>query len=63
MEYDEDKVNEMMLVLLYLTLGDDRRAWKELDWNAMDRLCDEGMIADPQNRNKPAALTEQGAAS
>ena len=42
MEYDRDKVDEMVLALLYLTSTHDKyatRAWKGLDWEAMDRLC------------------------
>ena len=41
MEYDEDKVDEMVLALLHLTTfkeGMGIRAWKGHDWNAMDRL-------------------------
>jgi hypothetical protein len=36
MEYDETKVDEYALVLLYLSLHDDNRAWKALDWNLTD---------------------------
>jgi hypothetical protein len=42
MDYDKDKVDEMVLALLYLTTFNDgpgRRAWKGHDWDAMDRLC------------------------
>ena len=31
MEYDEDKVDEMVLALLFLTLRDGYRAWKGHD--------------------------------
>jgi hypothetical protein len=36
MEYDEDKVDEMVLALLFLTLHDNYRAGKGHDWDAMD---------------------------
>jgi len=40
MEYDKDKVDEMVLALLYLTMFDEdeygARAWKSHDWDAMD---------------------------
>jgi hypothetical protein len=38
MTYDEDKVDEMVLALLYLTLHGNGRAWKGHDWDAMERL-------------------------
>jgi hypothetical protein len=41
MEYDKDKVDEMVLALLYLTSSRDQyatRAWKGLDVNILDRL-------------------------
>jgi hypothetical protein len=42
MEYDQDKVAEMVLALLSLTMfeedQDGPRAWKGHDWVAMDRL-------------------------
>jgi hypothetical protein len=47
MDYDKDKVDEMVLALLYLTLHDGARAWKGHDWDAMDRLHKKGMIFDP----------------
>jgi len=49
MDYDEDKVDEMVLALLSLTMFDDRpavRAWKGRDWDALDRLHKKGYISD-----------------
>jgi len=60
MDYDEDKVDEMVLALLYLTLGDDGRAWKGHDWEAMNRLHEKGLIENPRNKNKSVVLTEKG---
>ncbi len=60
MEYDEDKVDEMVLALLFLTLHDGYRAWKGHDWSAMDRLHKKGMIANPVGKAKSVALTEEG---
>jgi hypothetical protein len=56
MEYDEDKVDEMILVLLHLTTFEDGmgiRAWKGHDWSAMDRLYKRGYISDAQSRQSP----------
>jgi hypothetical protein len=64
MEYDEDKVDEMVLALLHLTTfkeGMGIRAWKGHDWNAMDRLYKRGYISDPQNAAKSVRMTESGA--
>ncbi len=47
MEYDKNKVDEVVLALLYLTMFDDkpgRRAWKSHDWDALDRLHEKGYI-------------------
>jgi hypothetical protein len=60
MEYDENKVDEMVLALLFLTLHDGYRAWKGHDWGAMDRLHKKGMIGDPVGKAKSVALTEHG---
>lgn len=63
MEYDEDKVDDMVLALLYLTSFKDgglTRAWKGVDWDALNRLCDKGYISDPKRRAKSVVLTEKG---
>jgi hypothetical protein len=60
MEYDNDKVDEMVLALLFLTLHDGCRAWKGHDWDALSRLHEKGMICDPVGKAKSVALTEEG---
>ncbi len=60
MKYDRAKVDEMVLALLWLTLGDDGRAWKSHDWDAMDRLHEHGYISNPQSKAKSVILTEEG---
>ena len=61
MEYDKDKVDEMVLALLYLTTHDKgTRAWKGMDWDAMDRLHDKGYIGNPKSKAKSVTLTEEG---
>jgi hypothetical protein len=64
MEYDQDKVDEMVLALLWLTTFDDhgsRRAWKGHDWETMERLHAKGYISDPKNKNKSVIVTDEGA--
>ncbi len=61
MRYDRDKVDEMVLALLYLTTHDKgTRAWKGMDWDAMDRLHDKGFIGNPKTNAKSVTLTEKG---
>src|ERR1035438_10231691 len=60
MEYDKDKVDEMVLALLFVTIHDNGRAWKGHDWDAMDRLHKKGMILNPVGNAKSVVLTEQG---
>ena len=62
MEIDTDKIDEMVLALLWLTLHDDVRAWKGHDWDAMDRLFQKGYILNPQGKAKSVVLTEEGLA-
>jgi hypothetical protein len=59
-KYDEDKVDEVVLALLYLTLHGDSRAWKGHDWDALGRLHMKGMIRDPVGKAKSVVLTEEG---
>jgi Domain of unknown function (DUF6429) len=46
--------------LLFLTLHDERRAWKGFDWDALDRLHRKGMIFDPVGKTKSVILTDEG---
>ncbi|HVO64561.1 MAG TPA: DUF6429 family protein [Terriglobales bacterium] len=64
MEYDKDKVDEMVLALLSLTMFEDRtglRAWKGHDWDALDRLHAKGYISDPKNKAKSVVVSAEGA--
>jgi hypothetical protein len=62
MVIDEQKIDETVLGLLYLTLHDGCRAWKGFDWNSLNRLYEKGLIGDPVNKSKSVILTEQGLA-
>jgi hypothetical protein len=64
MEYDKNKVDEMILALLYLTSSHDEfatKAWKGLDWEAMNRLYAKGYISDPKAKTPTVLLSEAGA--
>jgi hypothetical protein len=65
MDYDIDKVDDMVLALLYLTICEtDRwggaRAWKSHDWDALDRLHAKGYISDPKSKAKSVVLGPEG---
>jgi hypothetical protein len=60
MDIDEDKIDEAALALLYLTLHEQRRAWKQLDWELTNRLYQKGFILDPVGKTKSVVLTDEG---
>ena len=60
MDYDKDKVDEMVLALLFLTLHEGGRAWKGHAWDALGRLHEKGMVFDPVGKAKSVMLTQDG---
>jgi hypothetical protein len=63
MDYDEDKVDEIVLALLSLTMFPDAgttRAWKGYPWEALDRLHAKGYISDPKSKAKSVHVTDEG---
>ena len=60
MAIDEDKIDDAVLALLWLTVHDERRAWKAFDWATTDRLHQKGLIGDPVNKSKSLMLTDEG---
>jgi hypothetical protein len=60
MAFDEGKIDDAVLALLWLTLHDERRAWKGFDWAALDRLHEKGLILDPVEKVKSVVLTDEG---
>ncbi len=60
MKYDENKVDEVVLALLFLTKCDDHRAWKCHDWDALNRLYEKDLIGNPKSKSKSVVLTEKG---
>ena len=64
MEYDQDKVDEMVLALLYLTMFEESeygaRAWKTHDWDVMDRLHVKGYISNPKSKAKSVIVSADG---
>jgi hypothetical protein len=65
MSYDEAKIDEAVLAVLYLTAWEEHgltRAWKGIDWGASNRLYQRGLIDDPKNKNKSVVFSEEGLA-
>jgi hypothetical protein len=63
MDYDQSKVDEMTLALMFLTSFSEHgitRSWKGYDWDAMGRLHTAGLIQDPVGKAKSVVLTEEG---
>ena len=60
MAIDEQKIDQTVLALLHLTLHDGCRAWKSFDWQAMNRLHEQGLIEGPVNKAKSVVLTRKG---
>jgi len=60
MPLNTDKIDDAALALLYLTLHDDCRAWKGMDWDVLGRLRDKGMIHDPVGKVKSVVFTQEG---
>jgi hypothetical protein len=65
MDYDQEKVDEAVLALLWLTTFRDGavwRAWKGHDFEHLDRLHEKGYVQDPKSKAKSVVLTEEGRA-
>lgn len=60
MDIDEDKIDEAALALMYLTLHDQYRVWKQIDWEVTNRLHEKGLICDPVGKAKSVVLTDEG---
>lgn len=65
MDYDNDKIDDYTLALLYLVAWQERkdlgaRAWKSFDWDTMERLHEKGYISDPQGKAKSVAMSDEG---
>ena len=61
MDYDEEKVDEFTLALLYLVVHDRQegfgaRAWKGFDWDTMNRLHEKGYITNPVSKAKSVII-------
>lgn len=60
MNFNTDAIDDAVLALLYLTVHDHNRAWKNFDWDALNRLHERGFLANPVNKAKSVILTDKG---
>jgi hypothetical protein len=65
MYFEEDKIDEYTLALLYLVTherheGLGARAWKGFDWDTLNRLHEKGYISNPVGKAKSVAMSEEG---
>ena len=63
MKYDKEKVDEVVMALLCLTMFEDgpgTRAWKGHVWEHLDRLHEKGYISNPKSKAKSVVITEEG---
>ena len=60
---DEEKIDDMVLALLALTIFKDKtgtRAWKNFDWDSLNRLHAKGYLHDPVGTAKSVLMTPEG---
>jgi len=60
MDIDRDRIDEVILALLFLGRHDGMRTWKSFDWAAMERLHTKGFISDPVGKVKSVVSTDEG---
>jgi hypothetical protein len=64
LDYDRNKIDEMVLALLCLTITDEdewgARVWKSHDWDVLDRLHAGGYISNPKSKAKSVVLSPEG---
>ena len=63
MNYDESRVAEATLALMFLGVFEDAtgvRTWKSFEWTVLKQLHELGYISDPVNKNKSVWLTDEG---
>jgi Domain of unknown function (DUF6429) len=64
MQYDESRVVQAVLAVLQLTAekqGPLTVAWKNVDFEIMNRLHELGFIEDPRGKQKSVVFTDVGA--
>lgn len=60
MKYDQSKIDEMALALMYVSRFENNRVWKGYDWDILKSLHEKGLITNPVGKVKSFFLTEEG---
>jgi hypothetical protein len=60
MDYDDAKIDEVVLALLGALEFENGRVWKRFDFDVMDRLHQKGYIEDPRRKTESVYLTSEG---
>jgi len=63
MNYNTEKIDEVVLALLYLTPfgeSDYHRTWKGHDWEVLNRLHEKGFIGNPKSKSKSVIFSDEG---
>ena len=66
MHYEEEKIDEAVLAVLYLTAWEEHgltRAWKGIDWNASNRLHGTWPHRRPEDQEQVRRIHGRGARS
>ncbi len=61
-DFDRDRFDDIILALLWLNSFREpggHRAWKSLDWDALDRLHERGLISNPRRRARSVSLSDE----
>ncbi len=60
MDYDKEKVDEMVLALLNLTTFKDESGFRAWKGEVMNRLHEKGYIDNPKSKARSVEVTEKG---
>jgi len=60
MEYDEAKLQAMVLAVLGVFEFENGRVWKRYAFSVMEALHEQGWISDPHGKHESVYLTEAG---
>ncbi|MEP6723040.1 MAG: DUF6429 family protein [Variovorax sp.] len=60
MEYDEAKIEEVLLALFGVFEFENGRVWKRYDFATMDTLHAKGLVTEPHGRQESIYLTDAG---
>jgi hypothetical protein len=60
MEINTDRIDRVVLDLLYLGLHEESRTWKSFDWESMNRLHEKGYLSNPVRKAKSVIFTKEG---